>query len=194
MNFKTVLENAKTATLIGSREPPERIANIAIKIGRALSDRGILAYSGGAPGMDSHFLFDYAPERRRIILPENGFNGLYSNGMDIIDYNELDTYKAADEARKVAGNFDYQNEWTQRRYARNAVQILRETLDNPTDFVLFWAVEKEFCVKGGTAIASRLARLYGVPSFNLWKENVLNDVCDTLGINIKPPTLDFLWC
>ncbi|AKR16073.1 DprA-like DNA recombination-mediator protein [Citrobacter phage IME-CF2] len=144
--------------------------------------------------MDSHFLFDYAPERRRIILPENGFNGLYSNGMDIIDYNELDTYKAADEARKVAGNFDYQNEWTQRRYARNAVQILRETLDNPTDFVLFWAVEKEFCVKGGTAIASRLARLYGVPSFNLWKENVLNDVCDTLGINIKPPTLDFLWC
>lgn len=194
MNFKTVLENAKTATLIGSREPPERIANIAIKIGRVLSDRGILAYSGGAPGMDSHFLFDYAPERRRIILPENGFNGLYSNGMDIIDYNELDTYKAADEARKVAGNFDYQNEWTQRRYARNAVQILRENLDSPTDFVLFWAIEKDFCVKGGTAIATRLARLYGVPSFNLWKENVLNDVCDTLGINIKPPTLDFLWC
>nr|QPX73170.1 hypothetical protein [Citrobacter phage vB_Cfr_Xman] len=194
MNFKTVLENAKTATLIGSREPPERIANIAIKIGRALSDRDIVAYSGGAPGMDSHFLFDYAPEKRRIILPENGFNGLYSNGMDIIDYNELDTYKAADEARKVAGHFDNQTEWVQRRYARNAVQILRETLDNPTDFVLFWAVEKEFCVQGGTAIATRLARLYGVPSFNLWKENVLNDVCDTLGINIKPPTLDFLWC
>ena len=193
MNFKTVLENAKTATLIGSREPPERIASIAIKIGRALSDRGIFAYSGGAPGMDSHFMFDYSPERRRIILPENGFNGLYSNGKDIIDYTEYDTYKAADEATKVAGHFDNQSEWTQRRYARNSMQVLTENLDKPTDFVLFWAVEKDFCVKGGTAIAARLARLYKVPTFNLWNQKVLDEVCDTLGINTKPPTLDFLW-
>lgn len=193
MNFKTVLDNANTATLIGSREAPERIASVAIKIGRALSDRGVFAYSGGAPGMDSNFLFDYAPERRRIILPENGFNGLYSNGRDIIDYNEFDTHKAADEARKVAAHFDDQSEWTQRRYARNAMQILTEKLDTPTDFVLFWAVEKEGCVKGGTAIAVRLARLYGVPSFNLWRSNVLDEVCETFGVNTKPPTLDFLW-
>ncbi|QUL76891.1 FHA domain-containing protein [Escherichia phage UPEC03] len=143
--------------------------------------------------MDSHFMFDYSPERRRIILPENGFNGLYSNGKDIIDYTEYDTYKAADEARKVAGHFDNQNEWTQRRYARNSMQVLTENLDKPTDFVLFWAVEKDFCVKGGTAIAARLARLYKVPTFNLWNQNVLDEVCDTLGINTKPPTLDFLW-
>lgn len=192
-DFSTVIKTAKTATLIGSRKPPERIASIAIKIGRSLSEKGIIAYSGGAPGMDSHFLFDYNPEQRRIILPENGFNGLYSNGRDIIDYNDLDAYKAADEARKVAAHFDSQNEWTQRRYARNAVQVLRETLDDPTDFVLFWAEEKERCVKGGTAIAYRLARLYGVPTFNLWNPSVLNDVCETLGFNTKPPTLDFLW-
>lgn len=193
MKFSDVLKDAKTATLIGSRKPPERIADIAIKIGRALSDRGIIAYSGGAPGMDSHFLFDYDPDKRRVILPENGFNGLYANGKDIIDYNALDVYRAADEARKVAGHYDTQDEWTQRRYSRNAVQILRETLDNPTDFVLFWAEEKERCVQGGTAIAYRLARLYNVPAFNLWKDSVLNEVCETFGIITKPPTLDFLW-
>lgn len=192
-DFCNVIKTATTATLIGSRKPPERIANIAVKIGRALNERGIRAYSGGAPGMDSHFLFDYSPDNRCIILPENGFNGLFSNGKDIIDFRDLNTQKAADEARKVAGNFDTQNEYVQRRYARNTIQVLRENLDNPTDFVLFWAEEREGCVKGGTAIAVRLARLYRVPCFNLFKESVLNDVCDTLGINIKPPTLDFLW-
>ena len=193
MNFDSVLNNAKAITLIGSRKPPERIANIAVKIGRILSERGLIAYSGGAPGMDSHFMFDYHPDRRRIILPENGFNGLYDNGKDIIDYNRLDVRRAADEARKVAGNFDTANEWTQRRYARNTIQILRETQDNPTDLVLFWAEERDHCVKGGTAIACRLAKLYNVPTFNLLHTSVLNDVCDSLGINLKPPTLDFLW-
>ena len=110
-DFSTVIKTAKTVTLIGSRKPPERIANIAVKIGRALNERGIRAYSGGAPGMDSHFLFDYSPDNRCIILPENGFNGLFSNGKDIIDFRDLNTQKAADEARKVAGNFDTQNEY-----------------------------------------------------------------------------------
>ncbi|UQJ95454.1 hypothetical protein ALHIDCOG_00066 [Klebsiella phage CPRSB] len=45
-DFSTVIKTAKTVTLIGSRKPPERIANIAVKIGRALNERGIRAYSG----------------------------------------------------------------------------------------------------------------------------------------------------
>jgi len=193
MSFNSVLNNAKAITLIGSRKPPERIANLAVKIGRKLSEKGLIAYSGGASGMDSHFMFDYHPGLRRIILPENGFNGLYDNGKDIIDYNRLDVLRAADEARKVAGNFDSVNEWTQRRYARNTVQVLRETQDNPTDLVLFWAEEKDRCVKGGTAIAYRLAKLYNVPTFNLLHHSTLDEVCETLGINNKLPTLEFLW-
>lgn len=193
MNFDSVVSKAKTATLIGSREPPKRISEIAVVIGRKLSNMGIVGYSGGAPGMDSHFMFDYPPAIRRIILPENGFNGLYDNGYDILDYNQLDTHKAADEARKVAAHFDNQTEWTQRRYARNAMQVLKETLDSRTDFVLFWAEEKERKVQGGTAIAYRLARLYDIPTFNLFNESVLEEVCKTLGITTKPPTLDFLW-
>lgn len=192
MNFADILKTAKTATLIGSREAPERITKIAVTIGRSLSERGIVGYSGGAPGMDSAFMFDYSPERRRIILPENGFNGLYHNGNDIIDYNTLDVHRAADEARKVAGHFDSQNEWTQRRYSRNSMQVLGETLDKPTDFVLYWAEEREGSVKGGTAIAARLALLYGIPRFNLLHDHVLREVCDALSINIKPPSLDFL--
>ncbi|UQJ94969.1 hypothetical protein IANJMKHF_00063 [Klebsiella phage CPRSA] len=39
-DFSTVIKTAKTVTLIGSRKPPERIANIAVKIGRALNKRG----------------------------------------------------------------------------------------------------------------------------------------------------------
>jgi len=190
MSFKSVLQTARTATLIGSRKPPERIARVAVQIGRVLSERGIIGYSGGAPGMDSQFMFDYSPDRRVIILPEDGFNNLYANGKDIVDFTQLDTYKAADIARTVAGHFDSQNEYTQRRYSRNTYQVLREDLDSPTDFVLFWAEEVNRSVKGGTAIAVRIARKYNVPVFNLWNESVLNEVCETLGIDIKPRTLD----
>lgn len=190
MNFNQALEKAKTATLIGSREPPERIANIAVKIGRALNARGIKGYSGGAPGMDNQFMLEYAPDNRVIIIPENGFNGLYANGRDIIDFAELDTHRAADIARDVAAHFDGQSEWTQRRYARNTYQVLREDLNSPTDFVLFWAEEKGMKVQGGTAIAYRVARRYGVPTFNLWNESVLEEVCGALGINTQPPTLE----
>lgn len=190
MSFNSVLQTAKTATLIGSRKPPERIARVAVQIGRALSERGIIGYSGGAPGMDSQFMFDYSPDRRVIILPEDGFNNLYANGKDVIDFTQLDTYKAADIARTVAGHFDSQGDYTQRRYSRNTYQVLREDLNSPTDFVLFWAEEVNLSVKGGTAIAVRVARKYGVPVFNLWKESVLNEVCETLGIDIKPRTLD----
>ncbi|QDH49236.1 RNA ligase [Pantoea phage Phynn] len=190
MNFNQVLQNAKTAALIGSREPPERIAHIAVKIGRALSNRGIKAYSGGADGMDNQFMLDYSPERRAIIIPQNGFNGLFSNGRDIIDFTELDTHKAADIVKQVAGNYDSQPPSTQRKYSRNVCQVLTEKLDSKTDFVLFWAKEKNFCVQGGTAIAVRVARLYGIPSFNLWNDAVLSEVCDSLGIDITPRTLD----
>lgn len=190
MRFKSVLTKAKTATLIGSRNPPERIAKLAVKIGRALSSKGITGYSGGAPGMDNQFMLDYSPDQRVIIIPENGFNGLYANGKDIIDFAELDTHRAADIARDVAAHFDGQSEWTQRRYARNTYQVLREDLQSPTDFVLFWAEEKGMRVQGGTAIAYRVARRYGVPTFNLWNEAVLEEVCEALEINTQPPTLE----
>lgn len=193
MMFKEILENARSVTLIGSRTAPERFTKTGIKIGRKLSDLGLIGYSGGADGMDNSFMFDYSPDRRRIILPENGFNGLWHNGNDIIDSGTLDVSRAAVEAMKVAGNFDTQPDSTKRKYSRNIFQVLGLDLNSPTDFVLFWAPEKEFAVKGGTGIAYRTARLHNIPTFNLWNPRVMDEVCETLGIITNPPTLDFLW-
>lgn len=191
--FKQVMEGAQRCALIGSRKPPKRISEAAVKIGRYLSDRGLHAYSGGADGMDSQFMFDYSPDRRTIILPEDGFNDLRDNDSDILDYTRFDHVKAAEEAMKVCGNFEFQSDYVKRRYSRNAMQVLGMSLESPVDFVLFWAEEKESCVQGGTAVAYRLARLYSVPTFNLWRENTLKEVCDYFNISSRPPTLDFLY-
>lgn len=193
VTFKEALRNAKSITLIGSRKTTERIDDISIQLGEKLSNAGLTGYSGGAPGMDSNFMKRYQKELSKIILPSAFSFGLVANGKDLINYQELDYMKARSIAQEVAGNFDGLSESIQHLFSRNVVQVLRETIDNPTDLCLFWAKEQYFCVKGGTAIAIRVARRYNVPCFNLWRENVLTEVCSYLGVRSSPPTLDFLY-
>ncbi|QPI17830.1 hypothetical protein POP12_038 [Pectobacterium phage POP12] len=194
MNSKfDILKTGKRGTLIGSRRTVERIDNIAVKLGSALSDQGVLSYSGGAPGMDSNFMLNYSPERRKIIIPSDNAFGMKHNGKDIIDFQTLDVMKAREIVEQVAGNFHSLESGMQDLYSRNVVQVLGETLDNPTDFVLFWAPEQNFSVQGGTKIAVRVARMFNVPCFNLWRDDVLETVCKMFDIQTKRPNLDFLW-
>lgn len=191
-SFSRVMRNVHSATLIGSRKPPKRISDIAVKIGRGLSDMGVLGYSGGAIGMDNQFMFDYSTELRRIIIPKTHHNGLVANGRDIIDYRVTNALRCEEEVLKVAENYYDLDFHSQELYNRNVMQVLRETVDNPTDVVIFWAPEIGHCVQGGTKIAVMIARKYKIPCFNLWREEVLEEVCEYFKIPTRPPTLDFL--
>jgi hypothetical protein len=57
--------------------------------------------------------------------------------------------------------------------ARNTNQVFGDNLDTPVDFVLFYAEETDniFRPKGGTGQAVEMARLKGIPTFNMSNNN-----------------------
>ena len=46
--------------LIGSREPYDNIVRLSVEIGKFLSDNECSGFSGGASGMDSHFMQEFS--------------------------------------------------------------------------------------------------------------------------------------
>jgi hypothetical protein len=54
--------------------------------------------------------------------------------------------------------------------ARNAMQILGEDLQTPTEFVIAWTIDGRD--SGGTGQALRMADYYGIPIFNLFFSNI----------------------
>ncbi|MEO0804461.1 MAG: hypothetical protein AAFY57_19655 [Cyanobacteria bacterium J06642_2] len=45
--------------------------------------------------------------------------------------------------------------------------MLGRTLDRPSEFVVYWAPERDGEIKGGTRTAVMLARSRNIPTFNL---------------------------
>jgi hypothetical protein len=150
--------NYKPYTGIGSRETPQDILDAMLQISRTLDHMGYTLRSGGAPGADS--AFESSTLRSEIFLPWKGFNG-----------NKSLRYTIPPAAYKIAE--DLHPNWyscslaAKNLHARNVQQVLGQSLKSPSCFVLFYAKEKNGIVQGGTATAVKLARLKGIPTFNL---------------------------
>ncbi|UXY92373.1 hypothetical protein [Proteus phage RP7] len=66
-------------------------------------------------------------------------------------------------------------------HCRNMQQVLGYNLDDPTDFVVYWAPEDKFgMAKGGTATAVSVAMSYDIPVFNMLHSNWFDNLCDML--------------
>ncbi|WYA83515.1 DprA-like DNA recombination-mediator protein [Proteus phage vB_PMC-PL1] len=66
-------------------------------------------------------------------------------------------------------------------HCRNMQQVLGYELDDPTDFVVYWAPEDKFgMAKGGTATAVSVAISYGIPVFNMLHDDWADNLFDTL--------------
>jgi len=154
---------------IGARSTPQPVLILINQVAKVLADYGVILRSGGAPGADMAFErgCDCRGGKKEIFLPWKGFNK-----------NRSSFFEPPETAEQIAAWIHPHWRAVKPRYrafhARNVQQVYGLNLDNPVDFVLFWAEEKEGKVQGGTATAVHLAREMQIPTFNLWDQATLN--------------------
>src|SRR5215218_9212030 len=106
--------------------------------------------------------FGRAP-RREIYVPWPGFNGV----PDGIVVHGAAWAQAETQARALHPAWSRLSPGVRRLHTRSIFQVLGATLDQPSQFVLFWAPEVGGVVQGGTRTAIVLARQHAIPCFNL---------------------------
>jgi len=184
-------------TGVGSRDTPVPILALMFLLGRVLTDYGWRLRSGGARGADSAF---YEGARMSEVFHENlpaiylPFNGMFNGAQrvwedpsaGIIDASKFECWQAAEEiAYRTRGSWAKgKGELTQAGKAlhtRNVFQVLGETLDAPSRFLICWALPRSNgAVAGGTNTAVKLATAYGVKVINLYHPEEYNRMLDFL--------------
>ena len=159
----------KYFTGVGSRETPQDILDLMKDIAIYLSLDGWILRSGGAPGADMAFEegVDVIRGSKQIFLPWKGFNGNKSPFYNIPS-------EAFEISREAYGErLDYLKRPIKLLMARNVLQVLGPTLDEPSGLVVCWTPDgiidgsQRTKKTGGTGQAISIASRYGVPVFNL---------------------------
>ena len=163
----------KYYTGIGSRKTPETIQTQMTHYAQELAMAGWMLRSGGASGADTAFQDGVNALQREIYLPWSGFNKLKEmpeKGLFLT--TKLEHFEKASEiAKEFHKNWDSLKPWIQALHTRSVFSILGPSLDDPSQFVLFWAeIYKGDLVKGGTGMSVRVALKYKIPCFNLIDE------------------------
>ena len=161
----------KVYTGIGSRDVPEDIYKLLQALGRKLATQGYALRSGGAVGCDTAFYegCKEAGGMSTIFVPWSGFNNLF--GENIISLSDMPSsliYRAEWEARQVHPAFDKLTQGAKKLHTRNIFQILGPTLEKPSAFVVCYAPVQGSSVKGGTRTAVELAKVHGIPVYNVF--------------------------
>lgn len=152
---------AKIYTGVGSRQTPLEVLALMTRIARALDVQGYTLRSGGAAGADTAFAQGAA--RHELYLPWPNFN----NVRDGIIVAGAAWAQAEALARTIHPAWDRLSQGAAKLHTRNVFQVLGATLDQPSQFLIFWAPEQAGEVQGGTRTAVVLARQQGIPCFNL---------------------------
>lgn len=164
-------------TGIGSRNTPHETLLDMMDMGHGLALQGATLRSGAAPGADCAFETgcDVAKGEKEIFLPWKGFQK-----------NPSPYYEVSKEAMEVAAEFHDAWKFLKRPVkllmARNVYQVLGRYLDRPSDFVVCWTPDgctsrdERSKQTGGTGQAIAIASEYGIPVFNLQRENANNEI------------------
>jgi hypothetical protein len=152
---------AKIYTGIGSRQTPAEVLALMTRIAQALDAAGYILRSGGAAGADTAFA--QGATHREIFLPWPNFNSV----RDGIVVHGTAWAQAEAVARTIHPAWNRLSQGAARLHTRNIFQVLGAGLDQPAQFVIFWAPEQAGEVQGGTRTAVALARQRGIPCFNL---------------------------
>lgn len=152
---------------IGSRETPQPICSLMTQVAEKLEGEGWILRSGGAAGADSAFEAGVSnPEKMEIFLPSSYFNGRSSSRKGYIDATKLEGFpkalKTVDLFHPAPGRL---SDFPRKLMARNAMQVLGASLEEPSKFVAAWTVGGK--VAGGTGQALRIAQHYSIPVINL---------------------------
>lgn len=158
-------------TGIGSRDVPEDVYKLLQALGRKLATRGYALRSGGAMGCDTAF-YEGCKEvggMSTIFVPWSGFNNLFGeNIVSLSDMPQSLVYRAEWEARQIHPVFDRLTQGAKKLHTRNVFQALGEDLGKPSDFLVCYAPVMGNTVRGGTKTAVELAKVYGVPVYNVF--------------------------
>lgn len=169
-------------TGVGSRKTPADILEIMTRIGRKLTDIGWVLRSGDAPGADSAFYAgcllseQFENFKPVVYLAGSPIRGRYHNPR--MGFYDATRYETWGDARVIAlrlrGSWDgiggeEISEWAKGMHTRNVMQVLGDSLIEPSRFLICWAppVGKRGYVKGGTATAVKLALEAGIDVINL---------------------------
>lgn len=177
------MEELKYYTGIGSRKAPEPVTDIMSDLAVILYNLGYILRSGRAEASDYAFqrgaefamrqpmISSNTKTRQEIYIPNERFNACFGN-IGAINPSKFDNYREAEllmedihpAGRRLKG-------FAREAHIRNMYQVLGQDLNTPSDLVILWAKPKgKFEVDGGTNSAFQLARLYKIPTFNLYKQ------------------------
>lgn len=141
---------------IGSRQTPKEIQKIMTMVAETLATVGYILRSGGAEGADT--AFEAGANSKEIYLPWPKFNRSTSNYTD-------PTPRAFVLAQQFHPAWNRLSGPVQKLMARNAHQVLGQSLDSPVDFIICWTPKG--LGEGGTGQALRMAEHYDIPVLDL---------------------------
>lgn len=154
---------------IGSRETPEEVLQLMVRIGAVMAQAGWVLRSGHAPGADQAFErgCDLAHGQKEIYLPWDGFEGASCSWPGF--YCGFRSKREEALAEKVAVRFHpaWHNcsQGAKKMHTRNVQQVGGYDLEVPTEVVICWT--KGGKRGGGTGQALRIAEYYKIPIFDL---------------------------
>lgn len=167
---------------IGARSTPPEMLNLMTEIAESLGKQNYVLRSGGAKGADTAF---YEGARRiaapyKIYLPSQSFNGFRANlSQGFMDASKSPNWsKAMETVTKYHPAPERLSPFAKALQARNAYQMLGATMDSPASMVVAWTPRGE--ITGGTGQALRMAKDYGIPTYNLALEKERSQILDII--------------
>lgn len=189
------MQNVKFYTGIGSRKAPESATDIMSDLGVIMYQKEYILRSGRAEGADYAFqrgaefilkqpaISSNTRTRQEIYIPNERFNACFGN-IGAINPKNFENYREAEllmedihpAGRRLRG-------FAREAHIRNMYQVLGQDLNTPSDLVILWAKPKgKLEVDGGTNSAFQLARLYKIPTFNLYNQEDKEELWKHLNI------------
>lgn len=187
---------------VGSREVPESVLEVMIRLGRTYTDLGYQMSSGDAWDSDRAFVYGAQQSRRysevgaRVFLCKDGVNGrwieenpFYYNAQHF-DASIITAARAM--ACTARDGFGGLNEFGISLHARNVYQIHGANLDAPVCGIWFYAEpDGRTKVKGGTNTAFQLAKMANVPLIkNLYFKETIDEALAWLAEHELPYAYD----
>lgn len=172
---------------IGSRETPKDILTEMTKIGAWCKENRTWVRSGHACGADQAFE-EGAQEWCIVYLPWAGFEKDFKSSARIHVFQQ--SPQALEIAKKYHPSFDSLSQGAKLLMARNGMQVLGSTFQDPVSAVVCWTSDGK--ASGGTGQALRIAKANGIRVINMyWTfSNTAEKVIDLLRPQEVGQTLD----
>jgi hypothetical protein len=159
---------------IGSRRTPTPLLDVMTDLASRLATRGYVLRSGHAPGADQAFERG-ADSHAEVYLPWPTFEAAVACAAGYVQPRP--SPQAVEMPAVHHPAWERLGRGPRCLHARNCHQILGRDLDAPASFVVCWTADGATTAPGrstgGTGQALRIAAAYGVPVFNLARDQDL---------------------